>query len=168
MLQWTLALTTSLGIVTLAIAYYIVLFNGSGGFGNVARPASYLESPFWAGAPLRHFTVALQGVSVPFYIAWVIFITLTPPTSSRAALEFINVGFFLASALWPFATYQGLATGRRVWMWIASIILWTVGACVVSLVIISPSPHRYLLLPLAILTALVDSLLWPRSALGFD
>lgn len=163
--QWTLALSSALGLATLALAYYIVLFNGAGGFDRVARAASFWDSPFWAGVPHRGYTAALQGTSVTLYLAWVVLMTISPPPAP-STLEFLNVAFLAASMAWPFAAYQGLATGRRAWMWAASLALWVVAACVVALLVLSPAPHRYLLLPLAVLTTLVDGVLWTRAALS--
>ena len=172
MLFWELTLSSIIGLTVLGLVYQAVLFNAFQGFEGVIRPPSYFDSPFWAGAPYRRATVALQLVSILLYLAWTAWTTTAPPPEAwkRSLLLWANVGFYLASVAWPYLTYRALTRTSKYptsWMWSACVAIWLVAVCVIALMVGSASPsQRWLLLPLAILTSGVDGLLWTTSALG--
>jgi len=171
MLFWELTLSSIVGLTVLGLVYQAVLFNAFESFGGIDRPSSYFDSPFWAGAPYRRATVALQGIAILLYLAWTAWSTTAPPPEAwkRTLLLAANVGFYLASVTWPYLTYRALERSSKfptAWMWSACVAIWLVAASVIALMVGSASPQRWLLLPLAILTSGVDGILWTVSALG--
>ena len=147
-------LSAALGTLAVAVAYATVLR---------ADSPSYFDSPYWMGVRHRRATAALQLVALVGYIVWVARVRTTPPAVA------LNLVFLISSAAWPYLTREALARGDgdfRGWLWASCICIWITAAAALGMSITTAADDGVLLVPMVVLTAVVDGIMWTRAALS--